>query len=73
MRSRISELEEQMAADEERIQELLEIMSESDFYMTADDPTAIITEHARLKEELPELENEWLEKTEELNEMAKNC
>ena len=73
LRSRISELEEQMAADEERIQELLEIMSESDFYMTADDPTAIITEHARLKEELPELENEWLEKTEELNEMAKNC
>ena len=44
-------------------------MSEPNFYMTSDDPTAIITEHAMLKEELPELENRWLEKTEELSKL----
>ena len=73
LRKRIDELDNEIKRSEQRINELLEIMSESDFYMTSDDPTSIITEHAHLKERLPELENEWLEKSEELSEITKNC
>ena len=73
LRKRIDELDNEIKRSEQRINELLEIMSESDFYMTSDDPTSIITEHAHLKERLPELENEWLEKSEELSEINKNC
>ncbi len=66
IKNRIKELDEQMEEDRTRIGELLEIMSESDFYMTSDDPTAIITEHAYLKERLEAAEEEWLTKSEEL-------
>ena len=66
----IAEIEAEIDADSKRIEELLEIMSEPNFYMTAEDPTAIITEHAMLKEKLPELENEWLTKTEELSNLT---
>ena len=69
LRKEIAETEAQIDADSKRIDELLEIMSEPNFYMTADDPTAIITEHAMLKENLPALEEKWLEKTEELQKI----
>ena len=69
LKKEIAEIEAQIDADSARIDELLQVMSEPNFYMTSDDPTAIITEHAMLKEELPELENRWLEKTEELSKL----
>ena len=70
LKKEIAEIEAEIEADSKRIEELLEIMSEPNFYMTAEDPTAIITEHAMLKEKLPELENEWLTKTEELSNLT---
>lgn len=70
LKKEIAEIEAQIDADSARIEELLEIMSEPNFYMTADDPTAIMTEHAMLKENLPHLEEQWLEKTEELQKIS---
>lgn len=66
LKKRIKELEELMEEDRARVEELLNIMSEPDFYMKSDDPTAIITEHAYKKERLAASEEEWLEKSEEL-------
>ncbi len=66
LKARIKELEDEMEKDRARIEELLDIMSRSDFYMTEDDPTAIITEHAYTKERLESDEEEWLAKSEEL-------
>ncbi|MDO4842073.1 MAG: ATP-binding cassette domain-containing protein [Phoenicibacter congonensis] len=73
LRKEIADLEAEMESCETRINELLDIMSESNFYMTADDPTAIITEHAMLKSRLPEVEMQWLEKSEELQTLLESC
>ena len=73
LRKQLANLEKQMDEDSARIDELLKIMAEPNFYMTAENPTAIITEHAMLKERLPEIEAEWLEKSEELAVIQQNC
>ena len=66
LRAQISNLEGEMETLSARIDELLNIMSESDFYMTADDPIAVITEHGTLKERLEECEVQWLDASEQL-------
>lgn len=66
LRERISILDAEMEADQKRIDELLQIMSDSNFYMTADNPTALIQEHAMLKDRLAHDEEEWLKLNEEL-------
>lgn len=66
LRERIATLDAEMESDQLRIDELLAIMSDSKFYMTADDPTALIQEHAMLKDRLARDEEEWLLLTEEL-------
>ena len=73
LRKQLANLEKQMDEDSARIDELLKIMAEPNFYMIAENPTAIITEHAMLKERLPEIEAEWLERSEELAVIQQNC
>lgn len=65
-RKRIAELDKQMERDNARLSELLELMSDPNFYTQEDASSDAIAEHARLKKRLAESEEEWFTLTEEL-------
>lgn len=69
LRKRIQEIDDELEISNNRKDELMKIMSESNFYMTTDNPTAIITEHAILKNRIEDLEQEWIEKNEEMEKI----
>ena len=71
-RKRIAQLDEQMERDNARMEELLAMMADSDFYVNEDASSDAIAEHAKLKQRLAAAEEEWFTLTEELEaEMAR--
>ena len=65
-KARIAELDAQMAKDNARLSELLEIMADPNFYTQEAGTSDVIGEHATLKKRLAQAEEEWLELNEEL-------
>ncbi len=71
-RKRIAQLDEQMERDNARMEELLSLMADPDFYVNEDASSDAIAEHAKLKQRLAAAEEEWFALTEELEaEMAR--
>ena len=69
---RIAQLDEQMERDNARMEELLAMMADPDFYVNEDASSDAIAEHAKLKQRLAAAEEEWFTLTEELEaEMAR--
>ncbi len=67
-RKRIAELDAQMQRDNARLSELLELMSDPDFYINESASSDAVAEHADLKRRISAAEEEWFELTEELEE-----
>ncbi|WP_314921327.1 ABC-F family ATP-binding cassette domain-containing protein [Slackia exigua] len=67
-RRRIAELDEQMAADDARLSQLLALMADPDFYINEDESSDAIAEHASIKKRMAANEEEWLTLTAELEE-----
>ena len=65
-RKRIAQLDEQMERDNARMEELLAMMADPDFYVNEDASSDAIAEHAKLKQRLAAAEEEWFTLTEEL-------
>ena len=73
-RKRIAQLDEQMERDNRRMEELLALMADPDFYINEDASSDAIAEHAKLKKRLSDAEEEWFMLTEELEaEMARQA
>lgn len=71
-RKRIAELDAQMERDNARMEELLSLMADPDFYINESASSDAIAEHGRLKTRIAEAEEEWFLLTEELEaEMAR--
>ena len=71
-RKRIAQLDEQMERDNARMEELLALMADPDFYVNEDVSSDAIAEHAKLKQRLAAAEEERFTPTEELEtEMAR--
>ncbi len=71
-RQRIGELEAQMERDQARLDEILKLLADPDFYIKEDASSDVIAEHASLKKRLTQAEEEWLSLSEELEaEMAR--
>ena len=71
-RKRIAQLDEQMERDNARMEELLALMADPDFYINEDASSDAVAEHAQLKKRLAAAEEEWLALNEELEaEMAR--
>ncbi len=67
-RKRIAELDAQMERDNARMEELLSLMADPDFYINEKASSDAIAEHAKLKVRLAEAEEEWFLLNEELEE-----
>ena len=67
-RKRIAELDAQMERDNARLAEVLELLSDPDFYTREDSSSDVIAEHAKLKQRIEHAEEEWLLLNEELEE-----
>ena len=73
-RKRIAQLDKQMEQDNKRIEELLALMSDPDFYINESASSDAIAEHAMLKQRVSKAEEEWFTLTEELEaELAKQA
>ena len=73
-RKRIAQLDEQMERDNARMEEILTLLADPDFYINETESTNVIAEHAQLKQRLAAAEEEWFLLTEELEaEMAKQA
>ena len=73
-RKRIAELDAQMERDNARMEEILALLADPDFYLNEDASTDVIAEHATLKKRIAEAEEEWFTLTEELEaEMARQA
>ena len=71
-RKRIAELDKQMERDNARMEELLNLMADPDFYINEDASSDAIAEHAQLKKRIAAAEEEWFTLNEELEaEMEK--
>ena len=71
-RTRLAQIEEQMEADERRMQEVLELLSDPNFYTREDQASDVIAEHSTLKARMKSNEEEWFVHTEEIEaEMAR--
>ena len=67
-RKRIAELDKQLERDNARMQEVLNLLSDPDFYTREDSTSDVIAEHAKLKQRIAAAEEEWLLLNEELEE-----
>ena len=73
-RKRIAELDAQMERDNARMEEILALLADPDFYLNEDASSDVIAEHAKLKKRIAESEEEWFVLTEELEaEMARQA
>ncbi len=73
LRRRVDELDAQLARDNARLEELLELMADPDFYMKEEGTADAIAEHASLKQRIAQAEGEWLELSEQLEaELARH-
>lgn len=67
-RKRIAELDMQIEHDQARMDEVLKLLADPNFYTQEDATSDIISEHAQLKQRLERAEEEWLRLSEELEE-----
>ncbi len=67
-RKRLGVLEAQLDRDNARMEELLALMADPDFYINEDASTDAIAEHAALKKRIAQAEEEWFSLTEEIEE-----
>ncbi len=73
-RKRIAELDAQMERDNARMEKLLALMADPDFYINEDASSDAVAEHAKLKKRIADAEEEWFALTEELEaEMARQA
>ncbi len=73
-RKRIAELDKQMERDNARMEELLALMADPDFYINESESSDAIAEHSKLKTRLAAAEEEWFILNEELEaELAKQA
>ena len=73
-RKRIAQLDAQMERDNARMDEILQLLADPDFYLNEDASSDVIAEHAVLKKRIAEAEEEWFALTEELEaEMARQA
>ena len=71
-RKRIQELDELMERDQKRLDEVLALLADPDFYTNEDNTSDVIAEHSMLKARMKASEEEWFKLTEELEaEMAR--
>ncbi|MBR3690935.1 MAG: ATP-binding cassette domain-containing protein [Eggerthellaceae bacterium] len=67
-RKRIAELDAQMERDNARMEELLSLMADPDFYINEKASSDAVAEHAKLKARIAEAEEEWFMLNEQLEE-----
>ena len=67
-KKRIAELDKQLERDNARMDEILTLMADPDFYTREDTGSDIIAEHGKLKARIASAEEEWLELNEALEE-----
>ena len=67
-RKRIEELDKQLERDNARMEEVLALLSDPDFYTREEGTSDVIAEHAKLKQRIEKAEEEWLLLNEELEE-----
>lgn len=73
-RKRIAELDAQLERDQARMEEVLALLADPDFYTREDETSDVIAEHAKLKKRIEHAEEEWLLLNEELEaEMARQA
>ncbi|MBE6469521.1 MAG: ABC-F family ATP-binding cassette domain-containing protein [Coriobacteriaceae bacterium] len=73
VKSRLAAVERDMAAKRERYDELMELMASEDLYADPEKFNAALGEYNKLKQELPALEDEWLELTGTIEEETKRA
>ena len=67
-RKRIEELDKQLERDNARMDEIMALLADPDFYTREENTSDIIAEHAKLKQRIEKTEEEWLLLNEELEE-----
>lgn len=67
-RARIAELDRLLARDNARMEELMTILADPDFYAREDSTSDVIAEHAQLKKRIADEEEEWITLSEEMEE-----
>ena len=67
-RARIAELDAQLERDNARMEEVLALLADPDFYTREDATSDVIAEHAQLKARIEHAEEEWLLLNEEIEE-----
>ena len=67
-RKRIAELDKQLERDNARMQEVLALLADPDFYTREESTSDVIAEHAQLKQRIAKAEDEWFMLNEELEE-----
>ena len=73
-RKRISQLDEQMERDQARLDEVLALLADPNFYTQEDSSSDVIAEHAELKARMKAAEEEWLMLNEEVEaELARQA
>lgn len=70
-RKRVKELDTLIERESARMEEILELLADPDFYMNEDASSDVIAEHAKLKASLAEHEEEWIMLSEEIEEEMK--
>lgn len=66
VKRKLDALEKRMERDNARMAEILELMSDPDFYMKEDAATDVIREHGELKSRIEADEAQWLQLSEEM-------
>jgi ATP-binding cassette subfamily F protein 3 len=72
IRKQIQKLDRKLELAQARIDELLALMADPDFYINEDASTDAIAEHGRLKRDIEEMEASWFELNEQLEEVLAN-
>ena len=73
-RKRIAELDAQMERDNARMDEIMALLADPEFYTREDSTSDVVAEHAKLKQRIAQAEEEWFLLNEELEaEMARQA
>ena len=67
-RKRIADLDKQLERDNARMEEVLALLSDPNFYTQEEGTSDVIAEHASLKQRIEKAEEEWRLLNEELEE-----
>ena len=67
-RKRVKELDSMIERESARMEEILALLADPDFYMNEDASSDVIAEHAQLKASLAAHEEEWIMLSEEIEE-----